>query len=85
MDELEIISKVKETIKTRVGEVSIFNIQKLKELDLGDPNKLPYSHRILLESLLRNLDGKPVKFDHLLSLCQWDCKSKIMSDCRFSV
>lgn len=80
MDEKEIKLKVKETIKSKLGKVTIFNIQKLKDLDLGDPNKLPYSHRILLENLLRNLDGKQVKIDHLLSLCQWDCKSKIMSE-----
>jgi aconitate hydratase len=80
MDEAEIKSKVKETIKTKQGNVTIFNIQKLKELDLGDPNTLPYSHRILLENFLRNLDGKKVKTEHLLSLCQWDCKSDIMSE-----
>jgi aconitate hydratase len=80
MDELDIKSKVKETIDSKLGKVTIFNIQKLRDLDLGAPNKLPYSHRVLLENLLRNLDGKRVKVDHLLSLCQWDCKSKIMSE-----
>jgi len=80
MDELEIKSKVKEVIKSKLGKVTIFNIQKLRDLDLGDPNKLPYSHRILLENLLRNLDGKRVKIDHLLSLCQWDCESKIPTE-----
>jgi aconitate hydratase len=80
MDVTEIKSKVKEVIKSKLGDISIFNIQGLKELDMGDPNKLPYSHRILLENLLRNLDGKRIKVDHLLSLCQWDCKSKIPSE-----
>lgn len=80
MDDKELKSKVKETIKTKLGKVSIFNIQMLKDLDLGDPNKLPYSHRILLENMLRNLDDERVKMEHLLSLCQWDCKSKIMSE-----
>ena len=80
MDENELKLKVKETIKSKLGKVTIFNIQKLKDLDMGDPNTLPYSHRILLENFLRNLDGKRVKLDHLLSLCQWDCKSKIMSE-----
>ncbi len=83
MDEAEIKLKVKEIIKSKLGNISIFNIQRLKDLDLGDPNKLPYSHRILLENFLRNLDGKRVKVDHLLSLCQWDCKSKIMSEVPF--
>jgi len=49
MDELEIKSKVKEVIKSKLGQVSIFNIQKLRDLDLGDPNKLPYSHKYCLK------------------------------------
>ena len=80
MDETEIKSKVKEIIKTKLGNVSIYNIQKLKDLGMGDPNTLPYSHRILLENLLRNLDGKRVKMDHLLSVCQWDSKSDIINE-----
>ncbi|MFW9876573.1 MAG: aconitate hydratase AcnA [Candidatus Thorarchaeota archaeon] len=80
MDEKELKLKLKETIKSKLGEITIFNIQKLKDLDLGDPNKLPYSHRILLENIIRNLDGKKVKIEHLLSLSQWDCKSNHMSE-----
>jgi len=80
MDEKEIKSMVKETLKTKTGEILIYNIQKLKDLKLGDPNKLPYSHRILLENLLRNLDGKRVKMDHLLTICQWDSKSDVISE-----
>ena len=83
MDEKELKLRVKDTIKSKLGKVTIFNIQKLKELDMGDPNTLPFSHRILLENFLRNLDGKRVKIDHLLSLCQWDCKSNIMSEVPF--
>ena len=83
MDKTEIITKVKETINTKVGNISIFNIQKIKDLGMGDPNVLPYSHRILLENLLRNLDGKHVKIDHLLSVCQWDSKSDSISEVPF--
>ncbi|MFX1281869.1 MAG: aconitate hydratase AcnA [Promethearchaeota archaeon] len=83
MDENEIKEKVKEVIKSNLGDVSIYNIQKLKDLDMVDPDTLPYSHRILLENFLRNLDGKRVKADHLISFCQWDCKSKIMSEVPF--
>ncbi len=80
MDEKEIKLNVKETLESRLGNVTIYNIQKLKDMDIGDPNILPYSHRILLENFLRNLDGKRVKTEHLLSLFQWDCKSKIISE-----
>jgi len=80
VDEKEIKLNVKETLESRLGNVTIYNIQKLKDMDMGDPNTLPYSHRILLENFLRNLDGKRVKTEHLLSLFQWNCKSKIMSE-----
>lgn len=39
IDELEIKSRVKETLDSKLGKISIFNIQKLRDLDLGDPNK----------------------------------------------
>ncbi|MFX1324655.1 MAG: aconitate hydratase AcnA, partial [Promethearchaeota archaeon] len=80
MNEKEIKATVKETIKSKLGKISIYNIQKLKDLDMGDPNSLPYAHRILLENFLRNLDGIRVKIDHILSLCKWNCKSTILSE-----
>jgi aconitate hydratase len=80
LEEKEIKSKTKEVIDTELGKVAIYNIQRLRDLNLGDPSKLPYSHRILLENLLRNLDGKMVTKDHLLSLCKWDCKTNIKSE-----
>jgi len=80
LEEKELKSKTKELIDTKLGKVAIYNIQRLKDLNLGDSNKLPYSHRILLENLLRNLDGKMVTKDHLLSLCKWDCKTIIKSE-----
>ncbi|MFX0135627.1 MAG: aconitate hydratase AcnA [Candidatus Hodarchaeota archaeon] len=80
MEEIEIKLKTKEIIDTKLGKVVINNIQKLKDLNLGDPSKLPYSHRILLENLLRNLDGVMVTRDQLLSLCNWDSTSNIQSE-----
>ena len=80
MDEEDISFTVKEIIKSKLGSVLIFNIQKLRDLNLGDPNKLPYSHRILLENLLRNLDSERVKKEHLLSVCQWDSKSDLINE-----
>lgn len=80
LEETEIKLKTKEIIDSKLGKVAIYNIQRLKDLNLGDPSKLPYSHRILLENLLRNLNGEMVTSDHLLSLCKWDCKSDIQSE-----
>ena len=76
MDKSEIKLNAKEIITTNVGTVEIYNVQKLKNMGLGDPNKLPYSHRILLENIVRNLDNRLVTKEHLLALSQWDSKSK---------
>jgi aconitate hydratase len=75
MKEIEIKSKVKEIFNTSLGAVSLYNIIKLEELGFGKIEKLPYSLRILLENILRNLDGKIITKDHLVSLTSWDRES----------
>ena len=44
-------SNSKETLPTSMGNVNIFNIQKLEEQGFGKISKLPYSHRVLLENI----------------------------------
>jgi len=75
MMDMDIQSKTKEKLPTSMGEVTLFNIKKLEELGLGKISKLPFSHRVLLENILRNLDGKLVTETHLRAMCEWDCKS----------
>ncbi len=73
-------SKTIEKLPTSMGNVKIFNIKKLEEQGLGKISKLPYSHRVLLENILRNLDGKLVTKEHLMAMCEWDCKSDTPSE-----
>ncbi len=72
-----------EKLPTSMGEVKIFNIQKLEEQGLGNISKLPYSHRVLLENILRNMDGKLITKDHLMAMCKWDNKSNTPSEIAF--
>ncbi len=76
-------SKTKETLPTSMGKVQIFNIRKLRELNLGKVERLPFSHRILLENILRNLDGKLVTEDHLNAMVNWDPISDNPSEIAF--
>jgi len=71
MDEKTIQNKIKEKLDTNFGQVSVFNLKRLKELDFGDVHKLPFSLRILLENVIRNLDGKIVTKDNVLALAKW--------------
>lgn len=56
--------------KSTLGEASYFNLQSLGT----EINSLPYSIRVLLESCLRNLDGRVVTEDHVRSIAGYDPK-----------
>jgi aconitate hydratase len=71
LDEVTDIFKTKEKIDTPLGSATIYNINRLEE----DISTLPYSLKILLENLLRNLDGKVVLKEHITSLAHWDSRS----------
>ncbi|TXK79105.1 aconitate hydratase AcnA [Paenibacillus sp. N3.4] len=48
-----------------------YRLQVLEESGLGNISKLPYSIKILLESILRQYDGKAVQREHIENLCKW--------------
>ena len=50
----------------------IYSLAKLESRYGASISKLPFSIRILLENVLRNLDGKTVTQQHVESLVNWD-------------
>ncbi len=50
---------------------SYFSLKKLQEKGIADIERLPFSIRILVENLLRNLDGKVVKEKDLIEVANW--------------
>jgi len=71
MNEIEIQNKLREQISTEDGSTSIYNLEKLKDIGFGAIDKLPYSLRILLENIIRNLDGEVVTEENFLALATW--------------
>jgi aconitate hydratase len=61
-------------LKTRGGEYTYYRIQRLADDGLGDVRTLPYSIRVLLESLLRNVDGFIVTEDDVKHLAAWNAE-----------
>jgi aconitate hydratase len=57
--------------KRRFG---FFNILKLEENDVADIGRLPFSIRILVENLLRKMDGRIVREENLLDIARWQEK-----------
>ena len=55
----------KKILKLKDGsEVVIFSLDMLAQKTGKNIKRLPYSIRILVENLLRNVDGKKVKEEH---------------------
>jgi len=71
MNEVEIQNKLKEKINIKDGTASIYNLAKLKDIGYGNIDKLPYSIRVLLENVIRNLDGEVVTEENFLALSKW--------------
>jgi len=60
----------REVIDTPLGERVVYRIDALAHL--GDINSLPYSIKVLLESVLRNHDGRVVGDEDVTAVAQYD-------------
>ncbi|MCG1009182.1 aconitate hydratase AcnA [Salinicoccus sp. ID82-1] len=49
-----------------------YSLKTLTERGMSETHKLPYSVRVLLESVLRQYDGSVIKDEHIESLATWD-------------
>jgi len=61
----------KKTIKIRGNEFHIYHINALEAQGIADVQSLPFSIKILVENLLRKLDGRVVKDEDLLNIAKW--------------
>ena len=65
---------VKKSLDTKVGKVSYYSLEALKE---KYPNiaKLPYSIKVLLEAVLRQHDGYVIQKNDIEDLANWQAKN----------
>ena len=69
-------SKIKDVLDTSKGPVVIYRLNRLEEMGFKNIARLPYSIKILLESLLRQLDGKLITQEDVRSCAQYDPKKR---------
>ena len=74
---------VKKSLKVKDNAYTIFSFSKLAKLGLGDPQKLPFSIKILLESALRNCDHHQVTIKDIKTLLSWSSSSKKICEIAF--
>jgi len=59
------------TFVTPQGPAVIYRLRRLEELGIASIDRLPYSLRILLENLLRHVDGYVVNPEDVEALARW--------------
>src|SRR6201981_1891239 len=62
-----------------------FSLPALEEQEIGKTSRLPVSIRIVLESVLRNCDGKKVRRKDVETLASWNAKSPANEEIPFVV
>ncbi len=76
------------TLKTLQSSNTTYHYASLPELEKVSGiniSKLPYSIRIVLESVLRNCDGKKVTEKDIKTLAQWNAKKPLEEEIPFTV
>ncbi|RDI94777.1 aconitate hydratase AcnA [Meiothermus sp. QL-1] len=63
--------KTRKSLSTRTGEVYYYDILELERQGIAPVSRLPFSIRVMLESLLRNHDEYKVTREDVLRLANW--------------
>jgi len=63
----------------------LYSLPALEELGIGKISRLPVSIRIVLESVLRNCDGKKVRRKDVETLANWNAKAPANAEIPFVV
>src|SRR5438552_8995339 len=62
-----------------------YSLPKLESAGLGAISRLPVSIRIVLESVLRNVDGKKISENDVRTLANWEPKAERTDEIPFMV
>ncbi|HEX6179180.1 MAG TPA: hypothetical protein VF057_12530, partial [Thermoanaerobaculia bacterium] len=62
-----------------------YSLPKLEEAGVGPVSKLPVSIRVVLESVLRNIDGKKITEEDVRSLANWGASAERTAEIPFMV
>ncbi|MGN1045407.1 MAG: aconitate hydratase AcnA [Candidatus Methanomethylophilaceae archaeon] len=78
------IADCRKTLSTAEGDVTIYSLRELeKQGVVKDLSKMPYSIRVLIESLLRQKDGRLITDEDVMRIASWNAKDNGDSDIPF--
>src|SRR5262245_44256797 len=75
--------KARATLKTSAGPYTYYDVNALKRAGIGKIDRLPFSIKVLLEAMLRNLDGFVVTADDVSGLANWNAKKPAQEEVPF--
>jgi len=58
-------------LSTKAGKLTCYDLKELEKRGLGEISRMPFSMKILLEAVLRQIDGYAVTEGDLKTLCRW--------------
>ncbi|NMA81457.1 MAG: aconitate hydratase, partial [Jeotgalicoccus halophilus] len=62
----------RQTLTVNGKDYTYYSLQSLADKGMSKSENLPYSIRVLLESVLRQYDGRVINDDHVEALANWD-------------
>lgn len=62
-------------LKTAYGNYTIYRLDALEKAGLGNLSRLPYSIRVLLEALLRQVNDREITLQDLTNLAAWEARA----------
>ncbi|MBT2575162.1 aconitate hydratase AcnA [Bacillus sp. ISL-51] len=65
------VFQAKKTFSSNGKTYHYYSLKALEDAGVGNVSKLPYSIRVLLESVLRQVDGRVITKEHVENLAKW--------------
>ena len=72
------------TLETNEGRAHVFSLDALEKAGVGAVSKMPFSIKILLESVVRNCDGTIITESDIRTLAAWNASDPGTSEVPFS-
>ena len=62
---------IKEALNFNGRKVTIYRLDKFEEVGVKGVSRLPFTIKVLLENVLRNIDGKAITEDDAITIAKW--------------
>ena len=67
------VGKCTRTIETAEGQITVYSLRELEEKGIiKDLSKMPYSIKVIVESMLRQRDGRIITDEDVLTAASWN-------------